>query len=118
MVFMGAMGKVHSHNVQTSLTELIYGLDRVRLWTNGTDDRSPAIVLGGFIVGVELAQPLDLGRAKGKMFHCRSHGERFRPEAVKYKEYLEYLCYKGVGYVVCRTAAALLWCRCQLRFAG
>lgn len=60
MVLVAAMGKVHAHNVQASLAELVNGLNRVGLGTDGADDGSPAQVALRLVGRVKLCQPFDL----------------------------------------------------------
>jgi len=59
VVFIAAVGKVHAHNVQSSIAELVDGLDRVGLGSDGADDGSPAKVAGGLVSSVELGKPVD-----------------------------------------------------------
>jgi hypothetical protein len=59
VVFVAAVGKVHAHHVQTSIAELVDGLDRVCLWADGADDGSPAQVPLGLQGSVELGEPVN-----------------------------------------------------------
>jgi hypothetical protein len=59
VIFVGAVGEVHAHNIKTGSSELVDGLDRVCLGTNSADDRSSSQVLLGGVGGVERGQPLD-----------------------------------------------------------
>ena len=56
------MGEVHADNIETSVTEHVNLLSRVGLGTDGTDDRSTAVVALGLVLGVEACEPLDLVR--------------------------------------------------------
>lgn len=55
------MGEVHADDVQPILAEGVDGSHGVRLRTDGANDRSTAVVLGGFEFGIEGRKPCDLG---------------------------------------------------------
>lgn len=73
VVLVGAVRKVHADDIETRQTELVDSLDGVRLGANCADDGSTAVVLGGLKLGIELGEPLDLGRPRREMVHCSRH---------------------------------------------
>jgi hypothetical protein len=59
VILVAAVGKVHAHNIEASLTEFVDGLDRVRLGANRADDGSPTEVTRGLESSIELGKPVD-----------------------------------------------------------
>lgn len=68
------MGEVHADNVQTSRSQLVDGLDGVRLGANSADDGGSAQVLLGVVFSVEGGQPLDLAVGRHMVEGICSHG--------------------------------------------
>ena len=86
MVFVGAVGEVHADDVEASLAEPVDCLDRVCLGTNCADDGCTAIVLCRLVVGVQLGEPRDLGRARCEVIHscCGRHVEGRLSKGTRY----------------------------------
>lgn len=72
VVLVGTMGEVHAHDVETSLSELVNCLDRVRLWTNCADDRGTSVVLCWLELSVQSTEPFDFGPG-GQVLESGSH---------------------------------------------
>lgn len=73
VVFVGAVGEVHTNDIETSLAELVDGCDRVGLGANGADDGGSTIVLGGLDLSVELREPRNLGGAGAEVVKSGRH---------------------------------------------
>lgn len=74
VVLVATVGEVHANDVETSIAELVDGLDRVGLGTNGADDGSATELASGLELSVELSEPLNLAAeaemVKRSSGHC------------------------------------------------
>lgn len=68
------MREVHADNVQTGGSQLVDGLDRVRLGADGADDRGSTQVPLGVVFRVEGGQPLKLTTGRHVVEGICSHG--------------------------------------------
>ena len=75
MVFVAAMGEVHPHHVEASITKLVDGLNRVGLGADGADDGSPTQVASGLEFSVERRQPVNPAAQRQVL---ESRGSHFR----------------------------------------